>query len=296
MSSDAAPTPAPQDASAASAQGVSNPQEIPNFAGTKHKIEWEDGNAQELSYEDLVNDYKLSKREAARVKQLQAQLDPAMQFLSALQGGQLDTLGQLVPEQHLLAYAEKVLQDKIAWESKSPEERAFIQERKKLEREKREYEEWKSQREQDQKRQVEAQALQQVQQDIVEAINELGLGSKPSPRLVRRVAEQYLAQLTAGKTPDTRKASKYEWDNIQKELSDFQMMALKKDPMKFVESLPKEILEAIRDYEIKRATPFNRGTGEAPTPRMNSSQSQKRVVDFDTLENIYNPSKKKRAK
>lgn len=296
MSDTAASSQPSVDAAAAGATGSLPPQQAPNFAGTKHKIEWEDGNAQELSYEDLVNDYKLSKKEAARVRQLQAQLDPAMQFLSALQGGQLDNLGQLVPEQHLLAYAEKVLQEKIAWESKSPEERALVEERKRLDKEKREYEEWKNQRQQEEKTKVETQALAQVQQDIVEAINELGLGEKPSPRLVRRVAEQYLAQLTAGKTPDTRKASKYEWDNIQKEISDFQMMALKKDPQKFVESLPREVLAAIRDYEIKKSTPFNRGSSDATTSVTNSSQSNKRVVDFDTLENIYNPSKKKRAK
>lgn len=294
MSEVAPPAADSQGATNASAEGVSQSSELPNFQGTKHKIDWGDGNAEELSYDEVINYAKMSRAEAARARQLASQLDPAMQFLSSLQGGKLDQLSQLVPEEQLLAYAEKVLTDKINWANKTPEEKAFLEQQKKFEQEKRDYEAWKQQINAEKQKQVETQALNQVQQDIVSAINELGLGAKPSPRLIRRVAEQYLAQLQANQNPDVRKASKYEWDNIQKELSEYQMLALQRDPDKFVESLPKEIRKAIRDYETKRANPFAKPQVSDEIP--SGIKSPKKAFGLDELENFYNPQKKKRAK
>jgi uncharacterized protein (UPF0147 family) len=294
MSEVAPPAADSQGATAPSAEGVSNSPELPNFKGTKHKIDWGDGNAQELDYDELVNYAKMSKAEMAKAQRLASQLDPAMQFLSALQGGKLDQLAQIVPEDQILAYAEKVLTDRVNWASKSPEERAFLEQQKKFEQEKRDYDAWKQQIAAEKQKQAETQALQQVQQDIVSAINELGLGNKPSPRLVRRVAEQYLAQLQANQNPDVRKASKYEWDNIQKELSEFQMLQLQRDPDKFVESLPKEIRKAIRDYETKRSNPFAKPQVSDDIP--SGIRSPKKAFGLDELESYYNPQKKKRAK
>ena len=255
----------------------------------KLKIDWENGNAEELSPEDLISNYKLTKRQA---EQLQSQMDPVMQFLAGLQKGDLDSLSNLnIPEDRMLDFAEKILTKKLEFEQMSPAERAFLQKEKDLAEKERQYRQWETEQQTARQEQLNKQALGQVQDDIVEAMKDLGLKSKPSPRLIRRVAEQLKAQLEAQKPMDAKRASRHEWQNIQDELRDFQLAALEADPEKFVEGLPKEIRKAIRDYEIKAGTPFKRAESNAP-----GGSEGGPLRDWDYLEKTYAEKPKRRAK
>ncbi len=271
--------PAVDHASTPAAQAVLN----------KLKVDWEDGNSEEFQPEDLVSHYKLTKKEAA---QLRNQMDPVMQFLSALQGGELDSLYNLnIPEDRMLDFAEKVLTKKLQWENMSPEQKSMIQKEKELAERERQFKEWEAKQEAARKQEMDNRALEQVQRDIVDAIGELGLQGKPTPRLIRRIAEQLKAQIESEKPMDARKASRYEWDNIQKELNEFQLFAVQNDPVKFVESLPKEVRKAIRDYEVKAGSPFQKAKNDdEPSERGGN------VRDFDYLDKLYGSKPKRRMK
>lgn len=255
----------------------------------KLKIDWEDGNAEEISAEDLISNYKMTRRQA---EQLKNQMNPVMQFLQGLQSGDLDSLSHLnIPEDRMLDFAEKVLTKKLEYEQMSPAEKAFRQKEQELAAKDRAYHEWESQQEAARTHEMNQKALSQVQTDIVDAIKELGLSGKPSPRLIRRVAEQLKAQLEGSKPMDAKKASKHEWQTIQDELKDFQMMMLQADPDKFVEGLPKEIRKAIRDYEVKAGTPFKRADNNTA-----DGGSSGKLQDWNYLEKLYGEKPKRRMK
>jgi hypothetical protein len=272
----------------APAEAVSTP--AAPTAPQKFKVDWEDGNAEELSPEDLISNYKMTRRQA---DQLRKQMDPAFQFLSALQGGELDSLYNLnIPEDKMLDFAERVLTKKLEFEQMSPQQKALLQKEREIAERERQYKEWEAKQEAARQQEINHQALNQVQTDIVEAIKELGLSGKPTPRLIRRVAEQLKAQIEASKPMDARRASKHEWDNIQQELQEFQMAMLAKDPHKFVESLPKEIRKAIRDYEVKAGSPFQKPSLVEDDGRSSGGP----VRDFDYLDKIYGSKPKRRIK
>ncbi len=253
----------------------------PSFTGTKHTIDWGDGNSEELAYDDLISNYKMTRKEA---NDLKGQMGPVMQFLSALQSGDLDSLYNLqVPEDKMLDFAERVLTKKVEWEQMSPQQKAMVQKEKDLAERERKYKEYELKEKARETEQINQKALTQVQDDIVTAISELGLQGRPTPRLIRRVAEQLKAQIESNSPMDARKASKHEWDGIQQELSEFQMMMLNKDPVKFVENLPKEIRKAIRDYEVKAGSPFKRAQSEDSS----SSSSNKKGLSLEDLEKMY---------
>ncbi len=253
----------------------------PSFTGTKHKIDWGDGNSEELAYDDLISNYKMTRKEA---KELKGQMGPVMEFLSALQSGDLDSLQHLqIPEDKMLDFAERVLTKKVEWEQMSPQQKAMIQKEKELAERERRYKEFEAAEAAKEAEQVNQKALSQVQDDIVSAISELGLQGRPTPRLIRRVAEQLKAQIESNSPMDARKASRHEWDGIQQELSEFQMMMLNKDPVKFVENLPKEIRKAIRDYEVKAGSPFKRADNEEGS----NSSSNKKGLSWEDLEKMH---------
>lgn len=252
----------------------------PSFTGTKHTIDWGDGNSEELAYDDLISNYKMTRKEA---NQLKGQMGPVMQFLSALQSGDLDSLYNLqVPEDKMLDFAERVLTKKVEWENMSPEQKAMIQKEKDLAEREKKYKAYEEAEKAHEMEQVNQRALSQVQDDIVTAIGELGLQGRPTPRLIRRVAEQLKAQIESNSPMDARKASRHEWDGIQQELSEFQMMMLNKDPVKFVENLPKEIRKAIRDYEVKAGSPFKRADNAE-----GATTSSKKGLSWEDLEKMH---------
>lgn len=263
-----------------------SPQQIPP---SKLKIDWEDGNAEEFLPEELISNYKMTRKQA---DQLRSQMDPVMQFLQGLQGGDLDSLSHLnIPEDRLLDYAERVLTKKLEFEQMSPEQKMLMQKEREFAERERKYKEWEAEQQRQVQEKVNAQALQQVQTDIVEAIKDLGLKGNPSPRLVRRVAEQLKAQIEGQKPMDARRASKHEWDNISNELKEFQMMMVEKDPEAFVASLPKEVRKAIRDYELKAGSPFERAKNDTDEETLSSNQGS--VYGMDLLDKKYRKQKRR---
>jgi phage/plasmid-associated DNA primase len=114
-------------------------------APQKLKIDWEDGNAEELTAEDLISNYKLTRRQA---EQLKRQMDPVMQFLQGLQGGDLDSLTNLnIPEDRMLDFAERVLTKKLEYEQMSPQQKAFLQREKEFAEKEQAYRDWQAQHE-----------------------------------------------------------------------------------------------------------------------------------------------------
>lgn len=254
---------------------------------SKLKVDWDDGNAEEYSPEDLISNYKMTRRQA---EQLRNQIDPVMQFLQGLQGGDLDSLSHLnIPEDRMLDFAERVLTKKLEFEQMSPQQRAMLQKEQELADRERKFKEWEAEQQKQEQQQISAQALQQVQTDIVDAIKDLGLKGNPSPRLIRRVAEQLKAQIEGQKPMDAKRASKYEWDNIANEMKEYQLMMLEKDPEAFVANLPKEVRKAIREYEIKAGSPFER-----PKHGQESSSDDDIVHGMDYLEKKYIKQKRRR--
>lgn len=268
----------------------SSPQAVESkpAAPSKLKVDWEDGFSEELTHEELVSHYKLNKKEAAALKN---QMNPIMQFMSALQSGELDHLAALgIPEDKILAFAEKRLEQHVKYMNMPEEQREQMKEMDRLRAENSEAKELKAKEKARRQEAIDQQASMSLQKDIVDAVNELGLQGKPSPRLIRRVAEQMLAQESSKRSTDPKLAAKHEFAGLQKDLHEYQLFALKANPSQFVESLPAEVRQAIREYELKGARPFAK---PARDEEEEAPKSKGKVIDLDYLENLYGPKKKR---
>lgn len=232
------------------------------FKKHKHKVKV-DGQDSEIEYDELVRDYQTRKaadkrfREAAdaqkRAKDLQERLvkDP----WSALKEAGKDPY----------SLAEQLLIQKLEFEGLSPAEKRAMQAEWKAqeleERLKREEESKTSSR----KAQAEAKALQEIDQEIGDALK--AMNRKPTPLFIKRVAEHLLAQHEAeeaalaeeygDRIPDeawgrvkrlsaseavsrTRKDIRLD---ITEELSNMSIEELK-------EVLPKPVLDALRKADV----------------------------------------------
>ncbi len=237
-------------ATATSDVQTSTPQE-PQFLGTKHKVKI-NGNEQEVTYEDLLAGYQLreaSQKRFQEASELAKQTQPLKQFVEMLRSGDLTGLEHIVPEDVLRKFSEQQLRKYVEWQELPEAERARVV----AERERDQYKSELQKRHEEQERarmeQIEHQEAAKIDTQISEAVSELGEDVKITPRFVRRVAEHLLANPDL----DPKIAAKRAMEGLQSDYEEYQSRRFKKDPEKFIESLPKDIREAIRKRELKQA-------------------------------------------
>ncbi len=187
---------------------------VPSYAGTKHRVKIDDAE-QEVEYDELVRGYQKGRAANERFQRASEMQKAVTGLIERARQGDLDWLDDVgVSDEQARKWAEKRLLKHIEYEQMSPEQREVM----KLRREKAQYEaeRQKAQSEQQQvaAARAEQQAFHEIDTEISEAI--AALGKKPSPRLVRRMAEQMMASLSDddGTRMPAQRAAKEAWQGL----------------------------------------------------------------------------------
>ncbi len=261
------------DASAPAAEASEQPipaaPEAPSYKGTKHKLKIEDQEL-ELDYDDLL--MEASKGKGADKKfQAAAQMRKQVEdFVKGIEdGSQLDRLLKVMPKEKAVKWAEQLLLEKLKYDELSPEQKRVLQ----LEQEKDEYarkaKEYEDKEEQQHRQIAQAEAVQQIDAEIGDALR--SLGKQATPRLVARIAEQMLASMSsdAERIPAS-KAMQRVLGEFQQELSEYLNEMSVEDARKV---LPKKILDGLRKADIEAVTsPMHKQTAakrDEPLPKKN---------------------------
>ena len=229
------------------------------YLGTKHRVKI-NGKESEIDYNELVSDYQTRKAADERFKsakqierEAKAREDNAREAFEAMQRGDLSLVKKLVPKNRLLKFAEEYLGEYVEYESMDPKERELLEERrarKDLENRLKERDETDSQRE---ARLLEAQAHQDLEKEMMEAVESLSHDYKVTPRLVIRIAEQMQAALLASqKDPEARPMpAKVAAERASQGMKlDVQEYLARAKPEVIIAMLPPKLRDAIRQADV----------------------------------------------
>ena len=265
--SQGAPGAASNSANNQQATGQQEAPVAPDFRGTKHKVKVYD-REQEIDYDELVNGYQLRQASHKALQDASTVRKQAESFLDSVKSKDRKALAQAFGgEDALKAFAEELLLDDLEQRSlPEPERRARAAEAKA-----KELEDWKKsqekEREDQQRTQAERQAGEQLDGEITEAFTEFG--SKPTPYLVARVADEMAARLEHGKAITAKQALSIVEKSMQAELSEIPPEKLfpKLSPA-HIEYIRKQLVDQHMSQQPRRvrAPEGQRTTGEPRKP------------------------------
>lgn len=222
-------------------------------------------------------------REAAELKkQGAAEIAEARALREAIKSGQFDALLADTPPEKIKEFSENFLLKVIEYEKMSPSEREAFELRQRVAA----YENDKQKREADAKvgetKALEAKVLAQLDTDLSEAIKATGI-TKPTPRLIARIAEQMLANLDTEEAQlPASEAVQFAVRDIHHDIAEYLSLLPVSEARKL---LPKEFLEALRkaDVEEHMAQDPLRSSQRAPrteAPRTPAKGQRMKTDDF----------------
>ena len=272
----------PKDAPTETEQPPKEAAEVPSYRGTKHKVKIDD-KEEEILYEDLIRDYQKGKagdkklREAAQLRQ------QVEQVLQNLKSGSHQNLVKLLGKQQAKKLAEELLLEEIEYDELPDHEkkiRNLQKEKDALEKEKQEQE---TQRQTLERQRLEQQVGQQLEQEIVQAIQASKF--KVSPRLVGRMAEVMDAYITKTKQRlPAAEALKIVRGDIPNDLNAY-VDSLSDDELTgYIKSLPKRLMDAIRKGDVQTVlsqTSVSKGRDQSENPPAKKSKESDRRMSTD---------------
>ena len=202
-----APTPTPSQAPASSpgvtaAAPTGAPTEVPSYKGTKHRVKI-GGQEKEIDYDDLVTDYQTRQsadakfREAAKVMR---EAGATKAEIAAFKKNPIAALKEAgANPTQIRQFAEDYLLDHLEYEQLDPAERRAREAEDRAKKAEDETGKFKKSQEAQLRAQRETKAVQEIDDEIGEALK--ALGRKPTPRLIARVAEQLIADFEAKLAP-----------------------------------------------------------------------------------------------
>lgn len=223
------------------AAGEAIAQEAADYRKMKHRIKV-DQEELELDYDDLVREAQKGRSADKRFKEAAAARKEAESFLQ-------DPWGYLRQKgKDPYEVAESLLLEKIKWESLSDEQKEALRatmERDELKRWKEEHEKAELEKEAET---VRAQAIEEIDSDIADALK--SVGKKPTPRLIARIAENMIAHL---EKDGSRVSAKDILTRVQKEyVSDISEYLSQMTPEQLREHLPKHLLDGLRKADVDK--------------------------------------------
>jgi hypothetical protein len=238
-----------------------------------------DGVEQEVEVDTVLKDYQKFKAADKRFQEaasLKKQADQIMQMVEkGKTAGDLSSLVDQVGEQNFRKYAEKWLWDKIQFEEMPEEKREAILNKQRADRAEAEAKSLKDSIEQEKISAQKSQAYQEIDREISEAIK--GLGRKPTPRLIARLAETMAASLSNedGERLDAKSALQRTVSEMNSDLREYVTQLSAEEA---IELLPKETLDAVRKLLVANAqTQVQNRTrqqaSQAPAPKRPKSMT-----------------------
>ncbi len=244
------------------------------------------GKEVEVSEKELIETYQKERAAEQRFQeasQIRKQLDSALQAMS---GGDTDQLVSLIGKDAAENLAEKILLDKINYESLSDEQRKILELENENNRFKSEKEKYEQERVERERVYAQNKAIEQIDTDFKKVFDDVGI--KPTPRIVARMAEIQLAHLDSnGGLLDPKKAYELVQRDLHGEMGDY-LKGLNYD--KLTEVLPKDILEVIRKGQVAAAEshPLDKKPDSKPS---NTARRKKREMStndwFDQMDKKF---------
>jgi len=209
---------------------------------------------------------------------IQKEYEPLLKNLkSGDKKQQIQTLKDLMGNNDsLLDIAQDLLLEQIEYNSLSESEKEALE----LKRENASLKEFKEKQEADRQEAEQQRALYRAQQEINGEISDVlkTLGSKPTPRLVKRVAEEMLAHLDSkGGRMKAADAMQRAVSGIETDIAEY-LGNLPADKLRQV--LPKKVIESLRKANIEDVTTM-RGNRVGKKPLQSRSNSRDRVTTDD---------------
>ena len=250
--------------------------EQPTFKGTKHRVKI-DGSEAEVDYDELIKAYQTGKASTKRFTEAAQKEKQVAQFLSAIKEDPFTALQQLGVE-NVDEIAERRIADRIRWEMMPEDERERLELKKKLQQYEQKEQSYKKQQEEAQYQLEMAQALKEVDEEIGAELKKSG--TKPSPKVVARLAEIMLASLENGERMPASKAYARSQDMLRGEVVDY-ITSLPLE--KAIEILPAEWVQQLRKHFVSQVTdgkPFSTRTPTGTGPSKSTKQPIKSTDEF----------------
>lgn len=241
-----------------------NPKnETTNYSGTKHRVKVGDEDL-EIDYDELTTGYQKAQASDKKFREASEIRKKVDELLENVKSGDHKNLIKILGKDQARKMAEALLLEEIEYEELPKHEKTI----RKLESEKREAEEklqaHETEKETIKRQQLEHQAAQEIETEIVGAIKESS--AKVTPRLVARVAELMESHIiSTGQRLPAKQALEYCREEIPKDffsyvdgLTNEQVLALKKE-------LPKKFLDVLRKDDVKSVlsqASFSKGRSE----------------------------------
>lgn len=208
------------------------------------------------------------------------------EFERALQNKDLSILSKYVDPDTIRQFSEKQLLSYLEYEGMTDEQKELYETRNKL----KEYEDEKSQtekqREEQERLQINSQAVQLLDKEIADTFRELGV--KPTPAKIMRMAMHMEAALSQEKP--VFMSGKEAYRRATKDLSqDLNGYLESLDEKEIANVLPKKIIDAIRKHSIETAqAPFARNRSQDSTSSETGTKVRTTTDDFfKQLDNKY---------
>jgi len=228
----------------------------------KHRVKI-DGEELDVELEELINNYQRAQASQKRFDEAARTMKQVEEMFARGRNDPAEILNALGVDP--LEFLESFVTKQIEEDSLSPEEKELRELRAlKAERDAELQKAEQNRIAQERQRQADAFA-QQIDNDITAALAEAGL--KPTPKIIARVAEQLLADLSAGKELNARSALTRTQNDIQSELAAF----LADNPEHLLGKADKKQVAMLRRHFMKDVTTFS---DESPVQERQASKKK----------------------
>lgn len=255
-----------------SASGQVEPKEQPDYSSTRHRVKVY-GEEREVPYEDLITGYQKGlaadekfRKAADYMKQIEAfKSDPR----KALEEAGLDPYG----------IAESWLSEKLKMEQMTEQERDLYQKARGYDELQKKLKEKEDIEQKYKMKEAREAAAKEIDTEISEALSTLG--RKPTPRLVARIAETMLANLSAkGQRIKAKDALSRVQQDYSAEIGEY-LSGLSEDEA--LKLLPKSLTDAIRKAQVQKVKSQDpMGTGFKTTKKSEPSKTtEKQKIGTD---------------
>lgn len=241
-----------------------------------------DGEEREVDIDELRRGYEHASAANARMRKA-AELNKRVQTWIE-RGGQGDlswlTSEFGVPKEKALAYMEKALLEHYEYQDLPEEKKELLKERERREELEKRLQEIEEAGKNRQQAMVEAQAYREIEEEISAALKTVG--GRKTPRLVRRLAEEMYANLSAkGERLPAAKALEKARSSVREDAIEF----LTTSSLEELQAMPKEAVQALRKLFVQEAKAQAPARFQAPRKDQAPPAKSKRRMSTDEMFN-----------
>lgn len=262
-------------------QNAEPKQPAPTFKGTKHKVRIE-GQEFDVDYDDLVSGYQKAQASTKRFQEASKIYQESKPVVEALEKGDIKFLVNKLGPDRARQLFEDYLVEQLEYEQLSPAEKKAIEAERRAKELEQQLEDRNKQDADRAKQQTLSKAHEEVDRQVSEALEKLG--KKPTPRLVVRIVDEMISDMTHGDDSfDADKASRRAIRSVHQDISEFLGDMSAADA---IQVLPPQLLKAIREHEVSQVMDQKSKIRVKPDKQQNEPTGNKARTVTDAFKNI----------